>query len=166
MSESITPSPWEKQSSKFILDAMQNYAPTEEITETIIEITRAPEPFNWEEYTFIELPKDKKYYRMAEVHELLQVDPAILRSWEENFPALKPNKSGQAQHRVYQRQDVELMAAIKHLTIEKGLSIEIAKQALAQYKRTSVQVSSVPLRNIIHDLKELITFARRASCGI
>ncbi len=72
---------------------------------------------------------EKLFYSMGEVSELFDVNPSLLRYWEEQFPKLQPkrNKKG---NRLYSPQDVELLKTIYHLVKERGMKIEGARKAL------------------------------------
>jgi len=73
---------------------------------------------------------DKLYFRIGEVSELAQTQPYVLRYWETEFPSLKPTKSPSG-HRLYRRQDVEMVLEIKRLLYEEGFTIEGARKYLA-----------------------------------
>ncbi len=72
---------------------------------------------------------DKLYFRIGETSRLLGVRPYVLRYWETEFPALAPKKTGTG-HRLYRRQDVELLLEIKQLLYEKRYTIEGARRYL------------------------------------
>ena len=78
---------------------------------------------------------EKLFYTMGEVAELFDVNPSLLRYWEEQFPKLKParNKKG---NRRYTPQDVALLKTIYHLVKERGMKIEGARRALREELRT------------------------------
>jgi DNA-binding transcriptional MerR regulator len=73
---------------------------------------------------------DKLFFRIGEVSELAQTQPYVLRYWETEFPSLKPTKSPSG-HRLYRRQDVEMVLEIKRLLYEEGFTIEGARKYLA-----------------------------------
>lgn len=73
---------------------------------------------------------DKLYFRIGEVSELAQTQPYVLRYWETEFPTLKPTKSPSG-HRLYRRQDVEMVLEIKRLLYQEGFTIEGARKYLA-----------------------------------
>src|ERR1700691_2768444 len=78
--------------------------------------------------------RDKLYFKIGEVSELLGVEPYVLRYWETEFTALSPKKSGTG-HRLYRRKDVELLLRIKHLLYDKKFTIEGARQTLHEESR-------------------------------
>ena len=73
---------------------------------------------------------DKLYFRIGEVSNLAHTKPYVLRYWETEFPTLKPTKSSTG-HRLYRRQDVEMVLKIKRLLYEEGFTIDGARKYLA-----------------------------------
>jgi DNA-binding transcriptional MerR regulator len=73
---------------------------------------------------------DKLYFRIGDVSKLAQTKPYVLRYWETEFPSLKPAKSATG-HRLYRRQDVEMVLEIKRLLYEEGFTIDGARKYLA-----------------------------------
>ena len=74
-----------------------------------------------------EIP-DKFYFKIGEVSRILGVKPYVLRFWESEF-RIAPSKNN-SQHRVYRRQDVELLIEIKRLLYEERFTIEGAREKL------------------------------------
>lgn len=72
---------------------------------------------------------DKKYYRIKDVAELLEVTPSTIRYWEQEFPECKPRRSN-SNIRYYKAQDIELLKIIHYLLKIKGLKIDAAKEQL------------------------------------
>ena len=79
----------------------------------------------------VELPElpEKIYFRIGEVAHLVQVEPHVLRYWEQEFRSIRPTKSARGQ-RVYSRRDVEHLRRIRELLYERGFTIAGAKKAL------------------------------------
>ena len=78
----------------------------------------------------IEIPK-RALFKAAEVCDLIQVQPYVLRSWEAEFPELGVTKGGGGS-RVYRRVDVEQVARIKHLLLVEGLTLAGARRRLEE----------------------------------
>src|SRR5215210_770773 len=76
----------------------------------------------------VEIPR-RALFKAAEVCELMQVQPYVLRSWEAEFPALGVSKAPGGP-RVYRRTDVEQVARIKHLLLVEGLTLAGARRKL------------------------------------
>lgn len=88
---------------------------------------------------------DKKYYKIRDVAEILNVNTSTLRYWEEEFPEVKPRRSGSNQ-RYYRPDDIALLRIIHYLVKVKGLRIEAAKLELAaNRKNISKRVDAIQL---------------------
>jgi DNA-binding transcriptional MerR regulator len=107
---------------------------------------------------------DKLYFRIGEVSKLAQTKPYVLRYWETEFPTLKPMKS-RSGHRLYRRQDVEMVLQIRHLLYERGFTIEGARQQLAdktretreQKQSSSSTADGARLKAIKRELESILT---------
>lgn len=125
-------------------------------------------------YVPLELPRDKKYFRIGEVSELIGVEPYVLRYWEGEFKLLRPEKSGSG-HRVYGRRDVETLHRIRHLLYVEKFSIKGAKKKLLERRKEAAATPTVSagdvkrrqefLKAMSHDLKKLLHFARDNNPG-
>ena len=73
---------------------------------------------------------DKLYFRIGEASRLVGVKPYVLRYWEKEFSAIKPEKS-KSQQRLYRRVDVVLFCQIKHLLHEERFTIEGCRKKIA-----------------------------------
>ncbi len=81
---------------------------------------------------------DKLYFRIGEVARLCRLPTYVLRFWEKEFPALRPNKSSSGQ-RMYRRREVETALRIKHLLYEDGFTIAGARLQLRAESRAGSQ---------------------------
>lgn len=79
----------------------------------------------------IELGSDKLYFKIGEVAEIVGVEAYVLRYWETEFKAVKPQKS-RTQQRVYRRRDVETLLKIKHLLYTRKFTIAGARLQLKE----------------------------------
>jgi DNA-binding transcriptional MerR regulator len=70
-------------------------------------------------------------FKAAEVCEVVQVQPYVLRSWEAEFPQIgqAPASGGP---RLYRRSDIELVLRIKQLVFEEGLTLSGARRRLEE----------------------------------
>jgi len=73
----------------------------------------------------------RELFKAAEVCEVVQVQPYVLRSWEAEFPQIGQVPSGGGQ-RVYRRSDIELVLRIKQLVFEEGLTLSGARRRLEE----------------------------------
>jgi DNA-binding transcriptional MerR regulator len=71
----------------------------------------------------------RELFKAAEVCEVVQVQPYVLRSWEAEFPQIGqvPAAGGP---RLYRRSDVELVLRIKQLVFDEGLTLSGARKRL------------------------------------
>jgi DNA-binding transcriptional MerR regulator len=83
----------------------------------------------------VDLGSDKLYFKIGEVAEIVGVAPYVLRYWETEFKAIRPQKS-RAKQRVYRRRDVETLLRIKHLLYDKKFTIAGARQQLNEASET------------------------------
>ena len=97
------------------------------------------------------IPDDKRYFRIGEVSRIVGVKPYVLRYWESEFPALRPKRADSRQ-RVYKREDIETLGAIKKLLYEERLTIAGAKNRLKTMKKGDA--TAVPQGDILAEIKE------------
>jgi DNA-binding transcriptional MerR regulator len=68
----------------------------------------------------------KLYYSIKEVSEKFSVSESALRSWERDFPNLKPKRSSSGD-RKYTEKDIKEIALIVRVRKEKKLTVEGTK---------------------------------------
>ena len=71
----------------------------------------------------------KDLFRIGEVSRLTSTKPFVLRYWETEFPMLEPVKSPKG-HRLYRRQDIDMVFVIKRLLYDEGFTIAGARRHL------------------------------------
>jgi len=111
---------------------------------------------------------DKLYFRIGEVSDLAQTKPYVLRYWETEFPTLRPTKSATG-HRLYRRQDVEMVLEIKRLLYGEGFTIEGARKCLAGNSGDIAEVkpgarsnlSDAQVKAIKRELEGILTIVSR-----
>lgn len=79
----------------------------------------------------------KLYYSIAEVAEMFDVNPSLLRFWEKEFPQISPKTTGRG-IRQYRKEDVEVIGLIYHLVKEKGMTLPGARQRLKDNRESTV----------------------------
>jgi DNA-binding transcriptional MerR regulator len=72
-----------------------------------------------------------KLYRAADVCEIAQLQPYVLRSWEKEFPGIGVQKSPESP-RLYRQSDVDQVQKIKQLVFGEGLTLAGARRRLEQ----------------------------------
>ena len=100
-----------------------------------------------------EIP-DKFYFKIGEVSRILGVKPYVLRFWESEF-GISPTKN-KSQHRVYKRQEVEVLMEVKRLLYEERFTIEGAREKLKTPKsrQLSLKLSDDPFKEELLKIKE------------
>jgi DNA-binding transcriptional MerR regulator len=78
----------------------------------------------------VDIP-NRTLFKPAEVCELLDVQPYVLRSWEAEFPELGISRSAGGP-RMYRRSDVEQVVRIKHLLLVEGLTLAGVRRRLEE----------------------------------
>jgi DNA-binding transcriptional MerR regulator len=73
----------------------------------------------------------KNFFRIGEVSRLTATKPFVLRYWETEFPMLQPVKGAKG-HRLYRRQDIDTVLAIKRLLYDEGFTIAGARRHLRE----------------------------------
>ena len=71
----------------------------------------------------------KRFFRIGEACRELDIPPYVLRYWETEFSALKPEKS-KAGQRVYGEETLAVIRRIKELLYQEGYTIAGAKKRL------------------------------------
>ncbi len=78
------------------------------------------------------MEKNRKiYYSMGEVSEMFDVNPSLIRFWEQKFDILKPHKNKKG-NRMFTPRDVENLKLIYHLVKEKGMTLSGAEKRLKE----------------------------------
>jgi DNA-binding transcriptional MerR regulator len=73
----------------------------------------------------------REWFKAAEVCEVTEVQPYMLRSWEAEFPKLGRAPSGGGP-RVYRQADIEMVLRIKSLVFGEGLTLAGARRRLEE----------------------------------
>jgi DNA-binding transcriptional MerR regulator len=72
-----------------------------------------------------------KLYKAADVCDMVQLQPYVLRSWEKEFPGIGVQKSADAA-RLYRQSDIEQVQRIKQLVFGEGLTLSGARRRLEE----------------------------------
>jgi DNA-binding transcriptional MerR regulator len=73
----------------------------------------------------------RELFKAAEVCEVAQLQPYMLRSWEAEFPQIGQAPAGGGP-RVYRKSDIELVLRIKQLILDEGLTLSGARRRLEE----------------------------------
>lgn len=94
----------------------------------------------------------REIFKSADVCELTQLQPYVLRSWEAEFPGLGKPAAG-APGRVYRRADVELVLRIKQLVFVEGLTLAGARRRLEEEQQEpSARPAVTMMDDVLTDL--------------
>ena len=72
-----------------------------------------------------------KLFKAADVCDMAQLQPYVLRSWEKEFPGIGVQKSPDSP-RLYRQSDIEQVQRIKQLVFGEGLTLAGARRRLEQ----------------------------------
>jgi len=98
-----------------------------------------------------ELP-DKQFFKIGEVSRITGVRPHVLRYWESEFSAIRPQKT-KTNQRLYRRRDVELLLQIKQLLYEEKFTIAGANRRLRELSRAR-ELDPEQLVHVIQELRD------------
>ncbi len=96
---------------------------------------------------------DKNFFRIGEVSRILRVKPYVVRYWESEFRTVRPVRTS-AQQRLYRRQDVEELLAIKQLLYKEGFTIAGARKRLSELKRENAEAEEQTYRSQLLKIKK------------
>lgn len=89
---------------------------------------------------------DKLYFKIGEVADLTGVKTHVLRYWESEFPAFRPQKS-KSNQRLYRRKDIEFALLLKDLLHRQRLTIAGAKKILRVKSTEGEGENQTPLQS-------------------
>lgn len=94
----------------------------------------------------------KRYYSIGEVAKLFDVNPSLIRFWENEFDVLQPKKNRKG-NRLFTNEDIENLKIIYHLVKEKGYTLSGAKEEM---KKNPTDLKDN--QKVIHSLEKLKSF--------
>ncbi|MDH4127734.1 MAG: MerR family transcriptional regulator [Spirochaetota bacterium] len=108
--------------------------------------------------------KEKNYYTIGEVSQIVDLKEHVLRFWEKEFKELAPQKSIKGR-RKYTKRDIQVIERIKSLLHKEGFTIIGARKHLTLEMRNEVTQDTTPSPNslsyherekIVSKLKEIV----------
>jgi DNA-binding transcriptional MerR regulator len=90
-----------------------------------------------------------RLYRAAEVCELAELQPYVLRSWEKEFPGIGVQRSPDGP-RLYRQADLDQVRRIKQLVFDEGLTVGGARRRLEE--ASPVPVSEAEAAEVLSTL--------------
>jgi DNA-binding transcriptional MerR regulator len=106
----------------------------------------------------------RELFKAAEVCEVVQVQPYVLRSWEAEFPQIGQAPSGGGP-RLYRRSDVDFVLRIKQLVFDEGLTLAGARRRLEEDGEPS-KASALAEELVDHQMRERLRHVRAGLQGI
>ena len=92
-----------------------------------------------------------KLFKAADVCEMVQVQPYVLRSWEKEFPGIGVQKSADAA-RLYRQSDVDQVLRIKQLVFGEGLTLSGARRRLEEMAPASADDADAEVAEVLDAL--------------
>ena len=92
----------------------------------------------------------RELFKAADVCDVVQVQPYVLRSWEAEFPSLGQASSGGGS-RMYRRADVELALKIKQLVFDEGFTLAGARRRLEEEEAPANGATASMVEEILGD---------------
>ncbi|MBN1830034.1 MAG: MerR family transcriptional regulator [Deltaproteobacteria bacterium] len=105
---------------------------------------------------------EKKYFRIGEVSKILGVKPYVVRYWESEFSAVRPQRTPSDQ-RLYRRKDLEELLLIRDLLYNRRFTIAGAKKHLKELKNNSGETSPGAedimgrVRNLLVEIRHILS---------
>ena len=103
----------------------------------------------------MQVPDDKRYFRIGEVSRLIGVEPYVLRYWESEFPQIRPRRADSNQ-RTYQKKDLEIIFEIKRLLYDEKLTIEGVKRKFKKRAQGDEPVDKEVVRKVKKELEAFL----------
>lgn len=106
--------------------------------------------------------KGRVYYSMGEVAEMFDVNPSLLRFWEQEFDVLKPHRNKKG-NRLFTPEDVDNIRIIYHLLKERKMKIEVARKYIKDYRKevdrdAEITERLMNIRAILLEIKQDILY--------
>ena len=79
----------------------------------------------------------KAYKTIGEVSKLINVEPHVLRLWEENLSQIKPLKR-KGGRRLYSQDNINIIRTVKVLIYEEGYTIKGVKKFFSKNKLSQI----------------------------
>jgi len=80
---------------------------------------------------------EKIFYSIGEVADIIGENQSLIRYWEKEFDALKPQKNKRGT-RLFSKDDIERVKLIHHLVKERGLTLKGAQQKLKENREETI----------------------------
>ena len=85
---------------------------------------------------------EKKYFKIKDVSEMLNIPMSTLRYWEQQFTIINPRRS-RGNSRMYTSSDIEKIKMIWYLVKERGMKLAAAEREISQNRKNVSQKHEV-----------------------
>ena len=102
---------------------------------------------------------EKVIFTIGEVAEIIGESTSLIRYWEKEFDALKPQKNKKG-NRLFTKEDIETVKLIHYLLKVRGLTIKGAKQKLKENRDETIQ--NYEIVNRLQQIKQQLVEIRDA----
>jgi len=103
----------------------------------------------------VQIPENRKYFRIGEASRIVGVEPYVLRYWESEFSQIRPQRADSNQ-RTYQKQDLETLVEIKRLLYEEKMTIEGARLRFKGEKPEKIISLNPDVEQIKTELRQIL----------
>ena len=93
----------------------------------------------------------QKWFKAADVCEMAELQPYVLRSWEKEFPGIGVQKSADSP-RLYRQSDIEQVRRIKQLVFGEGLTLAGARRRLEESAAPHVGAADKDVEEVLEAL--------------
>lgn len=100
---------------------------------------------------------EKKYYKISDVAEMLNLPASTLRFWESQFTIINPKRNSKGT-RFYTPRDVETIRMVHFLVKEKGLKLDAAQEEIRKNRDgVNKKFEAIErLKNVRNRIQEMI----------
>ena len=102
---------------------------------------------------------EKVIFSIGEVADMIGEKTSLIRYWENEFDALKPQKNKKG-NRLFTKDDIETVRLIHYLVKERGLTLKGVKQKLKENREETIQNYEIVKR--LQDIKKQLVDMRDA----
>ena len=100
---------------------------------------------------------ERKFYKIGDVAEILNIPASTLRFWEKKFSLLRPKRTN-TNMRYYTLDDIERIRMIYYLVKERGLTLKAAEEQVVQNSKGVSRRREVieRLKQVDEELKRML----------
>lgn len=100
----------------------------------------------------IQKPKQKLYYSLRQVTEMLGIDSSEIIKWEKEFHQIKPVRN-RAGNRSFHERDIPLLFFIKESLFDKRMTVEEIRTELRNHRKEEIESETLHLKKILAEIR-------------